>query len=360
MILNAFELLSYRNYPHISLKFHPHLNIFFGPNGAGKTNLLEAINLLATGELRRGKKDTDAIRWNELFTWVRGEIVYEDGRVVKLVTQIRVGGEKAFSVNGKIVPLKRYLGSFYVVSIFDDDQEIIIGSPEKRRNFLDEFVSDIDPEYHFTLNRYKNILIRRNRVLRAKDFDRRLLESLTELLVELGERIIRGRHNAISIYNRYLEKEGRRFGIDVKIEPPYLIDDVDESIRVYKERFNSSRAKEEVLGLTLVGPHREDVPIRVDGRDSRSFASNGEIQIIIFLLKIAQLELIKDIKGYKPVFLIDEFLSRLDTKNSKIIIDTIEEKSPQLFVSMLSKKDIGIHGTIFNIDNGEIIDEETF
>lgn len=360
MILNALELLSYRNYSHISLKFHPHLNVFSGPNGAGKTNLLEAINLLADGEPKRGKKDTDAIRWNEPFTWVRGEVIYEDGETVKLVSQIKIEGEKAFSVNGKIVPLKRYLGSFYTVSIFDNDQEIIVGSPEKRRDFLDEFVTDIDPEYYFILNRYKNILIRRNRVLRTKDFDKKLLDSLTELLVELGEKIIRSRHNAISIYNRYLEREGHRFGINVKIEPPYLTDDADESVRIYKERFSSSRVREEALGLTLVGPHREDVPIRVNSRDSRSFASNGEMQIILFLLKIAQLELIKDIKGYKPVFLIDEFLSRLDAKNSRIVIDVIKEKSPQLFVSMLSKRDIGIHGTIFSIDNGEIINEEAF
>ncbi|MGC8971308.1 MAG: DNA replication/repair protein RecF [bacterium] len=360
MILNTLELLSYRNYSHISLKFHPHLNVFFGPNGAGKTNLLEAINLLANGEPRRGKKDIDAIKWNEPFTWVRGEVIYEDERIFKLVTQIKVDGEKAFSVNGKIIPLKRYLGLFYTVSIFDNDQEIVLGSPEKRRGFLDEFVTDIDPEYYFILNRYKSILIRRNRILKTKDSDKRLLDSLTEMLVELGEKIIRSRHNAISIYNRYLEREGYRFGIEVKIEPPYLIDDVDESVRVYKERFNSSRVKEEALGLTLVGPHREDIPIRVNDRDSRSFASNGEIQIILFLLKVAQLELIKDIKGYKPVFLIDEFLNRLDAKNSKIIIDVIKEKSPQLFVSMLSKRDIGIHGTIFGINNGEVINEEAF
>ncbi|MCX7794989.1 MAG: DNA replication and repair protein RecF [bacterium] len=360
MILNSIELLSYRNYSHLILSFDPNINIFIGPNGAGKTNLLEAIYLLSSGELKRGRKDTEAISWNEPFTWIRGEVSYEDGRVLKLVTQVKDDGEKAFSVNGKITPLKRYLGSFYTISIFDNDYEIVTGSPDKRRAFLDEFVINIDPEYYFILNRYKDILIRRNRLLRTKNFDRRLLDSLTELLIELGEKIIIGRHRTISTYNRYLKREGERFGIDVKIEASYITEDIEESLKIYKERFNSSRAKEEVIGITLVGPHRDDILIKINNKDSRSFASNGEVQVILFLLKIAQLELIRELKGYKPVLLIDEFLNRLDERNIKTILSAIEEKSPQLFVSMISKKEIGVHGTIFSIDRGDVIDEESF
>lgn len=360
MILNSIELLSYRNYSHLMLDFSPYINIFIGPNGAGKTNLLEAIYLLSNGELKRGKKDTEAIRWGEPFTWIRGEVSCEDGRILKLVTQVKDDGEKAFSINGKIVPLKRYLGSFYTISIFDGDYEIVTGSPDKRRAFLDEFAINIDSEYYFILNRYKDILIRRNRVLRTKNFDRRLLDSLTELLIEFGEKIIIGRHKTISIYNEYLKREGERFGIDVKIESPSMREDAEESLRIYKERFNSSRAKEEVIGLTLVGPHREDILIRINGKDSRSFASNGEVQVILFLLKIAQLELIRELKGYKPVLLIDEFLNRLDERNSKIILSTIEDKSPQLFVSMISRRGIGRHGLVFSIDKGDVIDEESF
>ncbi|MBC7320743.1 DNA replication and repair protein RecF [bacterium] len=360
MILNGIELFSYRNYSHLLLRFDPHINIFIGPNGAGKTNLLEAIYFLSNGELKRGKKDTDAVKWGEPFTWVRGEVSYDDGRISKLVTQIKFDGEKAFSINGKIVPLKRYLGSFYTVSIFDKDYEIVTGSPDKRRAFLDEFTVDIDTEYYFVLNRYRDTLIRRNKILRTKDFDRRLLDSLTELLIELGEKIIIGRHRSISIYNEYLKRERERFGIDVRIESSYMTENVDESLKIYRERFNSSRAKEEAIGLTLVGPHREDVLIKIDGRDSRSFASNGEVQVILFLLKIAQLELIRELKGYKPVLIIDEFLNRLDDKNSRIILSAIEDESPQLFASMIYRKEIGGHGTIFSIDKGDVIDEESF
>ncbi len=360
MILNSIELLSYRNYSHLLLNFDPNINIFIGPNGAGKTNLLEAIYLLSNGELKRGKKDSEAVKWGEPFTWVRGEVYCEDGKILKLVTQVKVNGEKAFSINGKIVPLKRYLGSFYTVSIFDGDNEIITGSPDRRRTFLDEFAVNIDSGYYFTLNRYKDILIRRNRVLRDKNFDRKLLDSLTQILIELGESIIIGRHKTISIYNEYLKREGKRFSIDVKIESPSMTEDIEESLSIYRERFNSSRDKEEAVGLTLVGPHRDDVVIKINGRDSRSFASNGEVQVIIFLLKIAQLELIKELKGYKPVLLIDEFLNRLDERNSKIILSAIEEKSPQLFASMISIRDIGRRGLIFSIDGGDVIDEESF
>lgn len=360
MILNGIELLSYRNYAHLLLKFDPNINIFIGPNGAGKTNLLEAIYLLSNGELKRGKKDSEAVKWDEPFTWVRGEVSCEDGKILKLVTQIKVDGEKAFSINGKIVPLKRYLGSFYTVSIFDSDYEIVTGSPDKRRHFLDEFAINIDSEYYFILNKYKDILIRRNRILRTNNFDRRLLDSLTQLLIDLGEKIIMGRHKTISIYNEYLKREGNRFNMDVKIESSFMVEDVEESLQIYKERFNSSRDKEEAIGLTLVGPHRDDIVIKINGRDSRSFASNGEVQVIIFLLKIAQLELIRELKGYKPVLLIDEFLNRLDERNGKIILSTIEEKSPQLFASMISRRDIGRHGLIFSIDRGDVIDEESF
>lgn len=360
MTLDSIEALSFRNYSNISVNFSPNFNIFIGPNGAGKTNLLEAIYLLSNGELKRGKREVEAIKWNESLTWVRGEVRYDDGRLVKLVTQIRGDGGKDFSINGKIVPLRRYLGSFYTVSIFDDDQDIITGGPERRRKFLDDFIINIDPGYYPILNNYRNILVRRNRILRSKTIDHRLLESLTELLLDYGEKVITSRYNAVSLYNRYLYNEGDRFGLEIRIEIPSLGEDVQQSIQLYRDRFNSFRKKEEIIGITLIGPHREDILIKIDNRDSRSFASNGEMQIILFLLKMAQFELIRETKGYKPVFLVDEFLSRLDDKNSGLIMDLIREKSPQVFATMLFKRHIGDRGIMFTIDNGEIIDEEAF
>lgn len=360
MILNSIELLSFRNYSHISANFSPDFNIFIGPNGAGKTNLLEAIYLLSNGELKRGKREVEAIRWNDPFTWIRGEVRYDDQRLVKLVTQIRIEGEKNFSINGKIVPFRRYIGSFYTVSIFEDDQDIITGGPEKRRKFLDNFIISIDPEYYFVLNNYKNVLLRRNKLLRIKNADKKLLDSLTDLLLDYGEKVIAKRFSAVSIYNKYLNREGERFGLEIKIELPSLKEDIQQSIEFYRERFNSFRHKEEIIGITLIGPHREDIVIKINEKDSRSFASNGEMQIILFLLKITQFEIIKEIKGFKPVFLIDEFLSKLDCRNSKLIMDLIEERSPQLFATMLFKRNIGKRGLIFTIDEGRIINEEAF
>ena len=360
MILDSIELLSFRNFSHLLANFNPNFNIFIGPNGAGKTNLLEAIYLLSNGELKRGKREVEAIKWNDPFTWIRGEVEYEDGRLMKLVTQIRIEGGKDFSINGKIVSLRRYLGSFPTVSIFDDDQDIITGGPDRRRKFLDDFVISIDPEYYSILNSYKGILTRRNKVLRTKNTDKKLLEALTELLLDYGEKIIASRYNAVSVYNRYLDREGKKFSLEIRVEIPSFKEDIQKSIQFYRDRFNLFRRKEETIGITLIGPHREDIIIRINGKDSRSFASNGEIQIILFLLKVAQFEIIRETKGYKPVFLIDEFLGRLDDKNSRFIMDLIEEKSPQIFTTMLFKRVVGKSGSIFTIDNGEIIDEEAF
>lgn len=360
MMLDSIEALSFRNYSDLSINFSPNFNIFVGPNGAGKTNLLEAIYLLSNGELRRGRRETEAIRWNESLTWVRGEVRYEDGRLVRLVTQIRRDGGKDFSINGRIVPLRRYLGSFYTVSIFDDDQGIITRGPEERRKFLDDFIISIEPGYYSILNNYKNILIRRNRMLRSKSVDNKLLDSLTDLLLDYGEKVITSRYNVVSLYNRYLYREGSRFGLEIEIEIPSLGEDIQQSIQLYRDRFDSFRKKEEIVGVTLVGPHRDNISIKINNRDSRSFASNGEIQIILFLLKIAQFELIRETKGYKPVFLIDEFLSGLDDKNSSLIMDLIKERSPQVFATMIFKRYIEDRGIIFTIEDGKIVNEEAF
>jgi len=359
MILNMIEILSYRNYSHTINKFSPYFNIFTGPNGAGKTNLLEAIYLLSTGEVRRGKKDTEAIKWNESFTWVRGEVSYEDGRTLKLVTQIKPEG-KDFSINGKITTLRQYLGTFSVVSIFGDNEDVITGDPEKRREFLDRFIISIEPSYYFLINRYRNVLVRRNKLLKEEKTDKRLIDTLTELLLKYGEEIIRVRDKSISVYNRYLREECEKVRLFVEIDIPDLYGSIEEKVSLYRERFNASRKKEEIIGTTLVGPHRDEIVIKMNGKDSRSFASNGETRMIVILLKLAQWELIRSLKKYKPVFIVDEFLSRLDENNMNLIMKIIEEKSPQVFASEITDVPIGKMGIIFSIDKGKVVYEKTF
>lgn len=359
MNLESIELLNYRNYSHTTINFSPYFNIFTGPNGSGKTNLLEAIYLLANGEVKRGKRDIEAVRWNESFAWVRGEVSYDDGRILKLVAEIKPDG-KDFSINGKIKPLREYLGTFSVVSIFEDDEDIISGEPDKRREFLDRFIISIEPSYYSLFNRYKNVLMRRNRLLKEGASDKRLIETLTELLLRYGEEIMRSRDRFISIYNEYLARECKRIGFSIEVDIPELSGDIEQKISMYKERFEASRKKEEMVGTTLVGPHRDEVIIKMDGRDSRSFASNGESRMIIFLIKLTQWELMRSLKKYKPVFVVDEFLNKLDRNNIDLILSIIEEKSPQVFVSELTEIPVGKSGFIFSIDKGEILYEKAF
>ncbi|MGB9682723.1 MAG: DNA replication/repair protein RecF [bacterium] len=359
MNLDLIELLNYRNYSHTTLEFSPYFNVLTGPNGSGKTNLLEAIHLLANGEVKRGRRDAEAIKWNETFSWIRGEVSYEDGRIVKLVVQINSNG-KDFSINGKIKTLKEYIGTFSVVSIFEDDEEIISGDPDKRREFLDKFIISIEPSYYSLITRYRNVLVRRNRLLKEGTSDKRLIEALTEILLKYGGEIIRSRDRFISIYNEYLARECKRIGFSIEIDIPEFSGDIEEKVSIYRKRFEASRKKEEVIGATLVGPHRDEVVIKMDGKDSRSFASNGESRIIVFLIKLTQWELIRSLKKYKPIFVVDEFLNKLDRNNVNLILEIIEEKSPQVFLSELVDIPIGKKGIIFSIEKGEILNEKTF
>jgi DNA replication and repair protein RecF len=327
MLLRELCLRHYRNYPALSAGFSPALNVFVGTNAQGKTNLLEAIGLLATTKSLRGSRDQELIAFDSEFGADTGVVTREQRPDVTLEVTLGRGQLKSVRVNGvRQHRLIDFIGQFNAVSFSSADIEVIRGEPSLRRRFLDLEISQIGPSYVYALAHYRRILEQRNRLLKAiREGGGRgsLADSLAawdEELLEHGSSMVQRRRQfirhleelALPIHAR-LTEEGEELGITYECSFPLPeADDAEEVRAVFEEALREHRAEELRRGLSLVGPHRDDVLFEVNGRDVRVYGSQGQQRTAALSTRLAEIEVIRELTGEPPVCLLDDVLSELD------------------------------------------------
>jgi DNA replication and repair protein RecF len=302
--IDAVEFVDFRSYQ--SLLFTPtaSLNILTGPNAQGKTNLLEGLAVLAVGRSFRGAKPAEMVRWGVECGHVTGKISRGDSaRSVRRVLAPREDG--LCTMTGEGCPWSR------AVPFTWTDLAIVTGAPQARRNFLDGFVVKVYPSYASTLRRYRQVLSRRNHLLQTGAAGR--LDPWNEQLVALGLEIIARRRQAAAALCAEVARLypvlsgcgdiaiGYRSGMG---ERPTAAE--------FHEALRARRGEELRRGQTLVGPHRDDVSIELNGRDLRTFGSRGQQRLTTLILRLAEVRPVEEAVGSTPVLLMDDPLSELD------------------------------------------------
>lgn len=369
LILESIKLNQYRNYDKMTLDFDPTVNVFIGENAQGKTNLLEAIYVLAMAKSHRTPHDKELIQWDEEYAKIEGRVKKRTGHV-PLEIVISRKGKKAKVNHLEQRKLSQYVGVCNVVMFAPEDLNLVKGSPQVRRRFIDMEIGQIHPIYMHQLNQYQKILQQRNALLKglskSRQMESPMLDILTEQLIDLAIEIIYKRFHFIKSLRSWAKDI--HYGISRGLENLSIIykssvDDVLEDTElskmktIYENEFNRIRKREVERGLSLIGPHRDDLQFLVNEKDVQTFGSQGQQRTTALSLKLAEIELIYSEVGEYPLLLLDDVLSELDDYRQSHLLKTIQKKV-QTFVTTTSIEGID-HETIreataFNIQFGQV------
>lgn len=333
------SLENFRGYDRLFWQPHPRINIIAGGNAQGKTNLLEAIFFGFTGHSFRTHRDKDLIRWGS--NYCRVEVKFEShqqerNKIILLTT----AGKKQVKSGGQ--PDEK--SPFMLPLIFTPDHLLMIkGSPVLRRRWLDLEIGPLEPGYPFWLHRYQKVLLNRNKLLqkmKTEQLKQEELEPWNQQLAAIGARIIAWRCRLLaglssavrSIYSQIGgsgEKAGLVYLSTVQLERAA---GEKEIYQRFLEGLSRCYTSELVRGQTLIGPHRDDLFVSINGQDARRFGSQGQQRTLVLALKLAQLELSRQLAGDYPIVLLDDVFSELDQKRRLKLVEYIRGKT-QVFIT---------------------------
>lgn len=368
MYINYLHLKSFRNYKELELSLENKINIFQGNNAQGKTNILEAIYLLALAKSHRTSKEKELIKWGNSFSLIKGELKNKIGDV-KLEIQLYNKGKKVKINSLEKRKISEYIGVLNVVIFSPEDLSLVKGNPQFRRKFLDMEIGQISPSYIYHLSQYQKIIYQRNNLL--KDFSRELKNKLELLeiwniqLIEHGSKIILKRLEFIKQLEKWAEKlhwtiTNEKETLRIKYKPSMLLDvSINESEinEQFKINFKKICNQEISRGMTLIGPHRDDIDFYIDETNIQTYGSQGQQRTTALSLKLAEIELINENIGEYPILLLDDVLSELDQIRQTHLIKTIEKKV-QTIITTTSINSIDkntLHeSSVFFVENGKV------
>ncbi|MBM7704226.1 DNA replication/repair protein RecF [Metabacillus iocasae] len=351
MHIKELSLVNYRNYRKTTVEFENKVNVILGENAQGKTNIMESIFVLSMAKSHRTSNDKELISWDQEYAKITGIVERHNGPVT-LDLIISNKGKKAKFNHLEQQKLSQYIGSINTVMFAPEDLNLVKGSPQVRRRFIDMEIGQVSPIYMHDLSRYQKILQQRNQYLKQlqtrKQSDLSLLDVLTSQLVEVAARILKKRFEFLHLLQQWAEPihKGISRGLEtLRIEYKNSIDvsdekDLSKMIEAYYEKFDKIKSREIDRGATLVGPHRDDLAFYVNEKDVQTFGSQGQQRTTALSLKLAEIELIHAEIGEYPVLLLDDVLSELDDFRQSHLLNTIEGKV-QTFVTTTSID--GIH-----------------
>ncbi|MEH7386179.1 DNA replication/repair protein RecF [Bacillus sp. JJ1521] len=355
MFIEEIELTNYRNYEKISIQFEDKVNVILGENAQGKTNVMESIYVLAMAKSHRTSNDKELIRWDEEYAKIEGRVQKRNGPLT-LQLVVSKKGKKAKSNHLEQQKLSQYVGNMNVVMFAPEDLNLVKGSPQVRRRFIDMEIGQVSAVYLHDLSQYQKILHQRNHYLKQlqtkKQRDQTMLDVLTSQLIQAAVKIVKKRFEFLILLQKWAEPihHGISRGLEtLQIEYKPSIEvletaDLSKMVDIFDEKFAKIREREIERGVTLAGPHRDDLAFFVNGKDVQTFGSQGQQRTTALSLKLAEIELIHSEIGEYPILLLDDVLSELDDFRQSHLLNTIQGKV-QTFVTTTSVEGIN-HDTL--------------
>lgn len=308
------------------MNFDEKINIIYGDNAQGKTNILESMYVCATSKSHRGSKDREIIRFDNDESHIKVNVKKNDMNY-RIDMHLKKNKPKGIAVNG--IPIKRAVELFGILNIVffsPEDLNIIKNGPSERRRFIDMELSQLDKIYLDCLINYNKVVNQRNSLLKEYAFSGRedIISSLDiwdMQLVKYGNDVIKSREKFVKEINDLVKSihtklSGDREQLEIIYEPCVKEQDFEsELVRV--------RGRDLKFKCTNIGPHKDDMCFLINGMDVRKYGSQGQQRTAALSLKLAEIELVKQIIHDTPVLFLDDVLSELDSRRQNFLLDSI-------------------------------------
>ena len=363
MRMTYLKLYQYRNYETLELIPHERLTVLLGKNAQGKTNVLEAIELCATGRSHRTVRDVQMIQREKDVAYIRLEA---EQKARNRRIEIRMAKNKGKQIKIDGVPISRMgelMGCFHAVMFSPEDLRLVKDGPSERRRFMDIELSQIAPVYFYALSNY----------LHANQNRNALLKSLQNGVEDQGQLLIwdeqLARHGAqIYMQRRAFMQSLRQIARDVHArlsdgrECLHLFYDSDIDAATEEEAQQAiqvlllEQRKEDIRrGMTQKGIHRDDIGMTLNEMDVRSYASQGQQRTAALAMKISELHLMRDWLDDAPVFLLDDVLSELDAHRQAMLLEATRDFQTFLTTTHWDRKE---EGGIYWVEEGTLRKKE--
>ncbi len=343
MRLLALVISDFRNLPKVELKPSAHATIAVGQNGQGKTNLLEAVYFLATLKPLRAGKLSHLIRFGASQARVSGRFLL-GGAEREISVIIAEGATQAFVDGKRAASLEDYFGGVSVVAFTPDDLAVVKGGPEGRRAFLDRAVFNRFPGFLKESRVYARALKSRNRLLK-EGADLGYLEVYDETLARFGARIWMRRRSLLEEVSPRAAKafveiargpDGADYGYAVTRLDVEFAKGESTIEGALLEALRNRRESDAERGFTSVGPHADDLEIRIGEHPARSYASQGQQRALVLAWKIAEIENLHQSLGFLPILLLDDVSSELDPERNSFLMSYLSRTGAQVFLTTTS------------------------
>lgn len=340
--VESVDLRAFRNYARLELSLDPGFNVLSGANAQGKTNFLEAIYLLSTTRLLRGQRDAEAIAEGETQATVSANLA---GGRTELAITLEAGIRKRASLNGLRLPRAADLiGRLPCVCISTLDLAIVREEPADRRLFLDLELSALHSSYLRHLASYKRAIEQRNALLRdSRDFMKpaESFDVWEDHIAVSGSALRQARQRYVVDLGPIAADHHRLIGGGESLTLDYQAKDAAWSADDLRGALAQSRISDIARGGTSVGPHRDDLAIRIDGREARLYGSQGQQRTSVLAMKLATLEIGRQRFGGPPVLLLDDILSDLDEHRRSLLVEIVLEQAGQAVLTCTEARAAG-------------------
>ena len=344
MRLKHIFISSFRNILQAEVAPHERFNILYGMNGQGKTNFLEAIFLLGTMKSFRMAKNQDLVAWGSQQALING-MVEKDGSSREISLLIGGEGRKVRIDRKPVIKLADFFGAVNCVVFSPEEITMARGAPEQRRRYLDRAVFSSDASYLAIHHDYHRVLKHRNAMLRRGE--REGLDIWSDKLADCGARLMERRAAYLDgirplMQGFYRELAGSGENADL-IYHPQAADEfaASSSCRSVLRQLLARREQEELRrGVSLAGPHRDDVEFLLNGRLLRLHGSQGQQRSFVLALKMAEIEYLQQQHGAPPVLLLDDMTSELDERRNRNLMEYLNNKAMQVFVTTTDPRNL--------------------
>ena len=343
MRINKLALTNFRSYSSLELDLEPGVITFIGDNGSGKTNIAESLIYLAFLSSHRVANNVPLIALGNQQAIIRAEVLRED-RTLQIDLEINASKTNRARINGNPTRSQReLLGAIQVVYFSPEDLDLVRGEPGNRRDFLDRLLITRTPRLAGVIADYERVVKQRNALLKTRTSAAALVP-WNEQLIKLGAELTAERISLIDVLNPWVAKNYANFNevkpasISYKCSTEGVTKDSNENIRVLTARLDEVAYQEIERGVSLIGPHRDDLHLQIGDFPAKGYASHGESWSMAISLRIGSFNLLKS-EGSSPILILDDVFAELDTSRRTQLMSATQ-LAEQTFITAAVESDL--------------------